>query len=138
MPIHANPSISAASAVVPEPRKGSKTTPPRGARAVSGYRVVAAQMTQEGIEIRCSLCGDFWPATGEFYRDTLARCRACSFEVQRIKNTPKISRQTLLETYANLKALRSTYPLQGAPAELCLAVRRAYWRERKRAARAAA
>ncbi len=105
---------------------------------MSGYRVVAAQMTREGIEIRCSLCGEFWPATGEFYRDTLARCRACSFDVRRLATTPYLPRRALLDTYAHLKALRSTYPMQGAPAELCLAVRRAYWRERKRAAKAAA
>jgi hypothetical protein len=105
---------------------------------VSGYRIVAAQMTQEGIEIRCSLCGEFWPATGDFYRDTMERCRACSSEVRQIRRKRFIPRAQLLDTYANLKALRNTYPLQGAPTELCRALRRAYWRERKRAAKAAA
>jgi hypothetical protein len=105
---------------------------------VSGYRIVVAQITREGIEIRCSLCGEFWPATGEFYGDTLARCRACSAEVRQISRRRFIPREQLLDTYANLKALRNTYPVQGAPTELCRALRRAYWRERKRAAKAAA
>ena len=102
------------------------------------YRIVAAEITPEGIEIRCSLCGDFWPATAEFYRDTLERCRACSYEVRALTAKRVVPRDVLLETYANLKRLRMTYPSRGAPPDLCLAVRRAYWRERKRAARAAA
>jgi hypothetical protein len=108
------------------------------ARLEHSNRIVAARMTQEGIEIRCSLCGDFWPATDEFYRDSLARCLACSSEARAVSRRRPIPRGLLLDTYANLKALRSTFPQRGAPAELCLAVRRAYWRERKRAAKAAA
>lgn len=91
---------------------------------------VAARMTDEFIEIRCRLCGDWWPADREFFT-SVALCRACHKEVYELNgDTPSLFDPQ--DSYEHLRRLRAILPLRPEVPGLSLAVRRAYWRERKR------
>ena len=99
---------------------------------------VAARLTQEGIEIRCRLCAGWWPADREFFEEAVSICRACSAEVrrERVLNIP--GSWDPQDSYEHLRSIREHFAHQVKIPGLSVAVRRAYWREKKRAERAAA
>ena len=64
------------------PGQGCVRDETRDDRLGSKGRVV--RWTEEGFELQCLVCREFWPLTAEFWRyRAIARCRGCYRETHR-------------------------------------------------------